>query len=62
MMMIMMMMMMMMMMMVMIGHNDDDAYHLCLLSYFFTGNITKWLVSYVVCYDAYNTGQKYSVM
>jgi hypothetical protein len=38
------------------GHNDDDAYHLSLLSLHFTGDITKW-VSYVVCYDAYNTGQ-----
>ena len=37
--------------------DDDDAFHLCLLSYFFTRDITKWLVSYVVCCYAYNTGQ-----
>ena len=46
-----------MMMIMMIGHNDDDAYHLCLLSFYCSVDITIWVVSYVVCYDAYNTGQ-----
>ena len=36
--------------------DNDEAYNLCLLSLYFTGDITKW-VSYVVYkYDAYNTG------
>jgi len=39
-----------------VDDDDDGAYHLCLLSLYFTGDITKWVVSYVVCYDAYNTG------
>ena len=36
--------------------DNDEAYNLCLLSLYCSGNIIKW-VSYVVYkYDAYNTG------
>ena len=45
--------------------HDHDWSWWCLPSrsylFYFTGDITKW-VSYVVCYDAYNTGQHYSLM